>query len=93
MLLLELKIRYKDGTEKRFGTDESWVCSASPITFNNFFGGENYDAQQEKTDWNTVGYVDAGWQKSVPATYPGKLSAQLLPPVQEGRAINCIFHI
>jgi alpha-L-rhamnosidase len=87
MLLLELKIRYKDGTEDRIGTDESWACSASPITFNNFFGGENYDARLEKIGWNTVSYTDADWRKSVVTTYPGKLSAQLLPPVLEGRII------
>lgn len=41
----ELHIEYADGSRVIIGTDESWLCKKSPITFANIYDGEVYDAR------------------------------------------------
>lgn len=43
----ELLITYEDGSEQRIQTDESWVCTESPVLFSNLYDGEIYDANIE----------------------------------------------
>ncbi len=52
-----LKVRYKDGKETVVISDKSWIgTSAGPITSNNEYDGEYYDARLEIPDWNAVGF-------------------------------------
>lgn len=47
----QLVLRYDDGTEKRVGTDESWLsCVGGPVIRAAIFDGEDYDARVS-TDW------------------------------------------
>ncbi len=51
----QLILRYEDGTEARFGTDESWRGGVTgPVKSAGIFDGEEYDAR-EKTPWMTTG--------------------------------------
>lgn len=84
MIRLELKINYEDGSADTFSTNDSWKCSTSPITFNNFYGGENFDARLIQHGWASAGFDDTHWRNVIPGHYDGKISAQLLPPVLEG---------
>ena len=55
----QLILRYEDGTEARFGTDESWRGGVTgPVKAAGIFDGEEYDAR-EKTPWMTTGETDA----------------------------------
>jgi alpha-L-rhamnosidase len=60
-LLLQLLIKYEDGTEEIVTSDEQWKASVSPILLSEIYHGETYDARLEKTDWSTSGYNDSSW--------------------------------
>ncbi len=78
-----LKILYADGSEESIITDNSWKTSRSPITFNNIYGGEDYDARLEQDRWNTPSFVDQNWKQAVEVKSPlGKLLPETDYPVQ-----------
>ena len=83
-LFAELHIDYQDGTKEIIGSDSSWKYALSPITFNDIFGGEDYDAQLEQTNWNTSNYNNIDWQPAVIQEQPkGKLRPQQLTNVRD----------
>ena len=63
-LKLLLKVTYKDGRQDVVVSDTTWIgTSGGPITSNNEYDGEYYDARLEMPGWNTVGFVpDARWK-------------------------------
>ncbi|CAM3544017.1 MULTISPECIES: alpha-L-rhamnosidase [Saccharibacillus] len=61
-LLLELHIRYEDGTRQVIASDESWRASANgPIRMSGLYEGETYDASLEMPGWSGPGFDDADW--------------------------------
>ncbi|MBQ8654726.1 MAG: family 78 glycoside hydrolase catalytic domain [Clostridia bacterium] len=58
-LLMQLTIRYEDGTEETVATDESWLGCASPVTFSEIYDGEYYDARLEQPGWSEPGFAPA----------------------------------
>ncbi len=82
-LLLRMDITYNDGTKKVICSDESWKYSSSPLTYNDMYGGEDYDAQLEQPGWDTPGFDDTHWQPVVVQTPPeGQLKPQTTDPVK-----------
>lgn len=81
---LLVKVKYTDGTEADFYTDESWKESTGPIVFNNIYGGDTYDARFELGAWNTIGFNDEKWGK-VKIVNPKlkKVSAQQIPAIKK----------
>ena len=63
-LKLMLKVTYKDGSQDVVVSDSSWIgTSGGPITSNNEYDGEYYDARLEMPGWNTVGFKpDRRWK-------------------------------
>ena len=55
-LLLQMTIRYEDGTEDVIVTDESWLGCDSPVTFSEIYDGEHYDARLEQPGWDAPGF-------------------------------------
>jgi hypothetical protein len=49
-----LYVIYGDGMRERLLSDENWEWAPSPIVFNSIYGGEDYDARIEPTDWKPV---------------------------------------
>ena len=49
-----LYVIYEDGMRERLLSDENWEWAPSPIVFNSIYGGEDYDARIEPTDWKPV---------------------------------------
>jgi len=77
-----LKIIYDDDSEYDVISDESWKTSPSPVTYNNIYGGEDYDARLEQVGWNTVDFDDTRWKNAIEAGAPlGKLRAEYDYPV------------
>ncbi|MGN0779600.1 MAG: family 78 glycoside hydrolase catalytic domain [Aristaeellaceae bacterium] len=66
-LLAELHLCYEDGTEEVIGTDESWLVTPGPVTFDGIYDGETFDARL------------MGQGESRPAI-PSPLSVQRLTP-------------
>lgn len=80
---LLLDVRYADGTRQTMTTDGSWKSSTGPITANDIYGGETYDARQEQNGWDQPGYDESGWQPVVGAAAPaGRLAAHTMPPLR-----------
>lgn len=60
-LLLQMHIRYEDGTEDTIISNENWKCAVGPISMAEIYHGEIFDARQEKTGWNVPLYDDGDW--------------------------------
>lgn len=83
-MIAQIEIEYEDGTIKTVISDKSWKLTANgPITANNEFDGEEYDANKELLGWNGISYDDSEWLQAE-ITNPGaaKLSAQMTPPIK-----------
>jgi hypothetical protein len=58
-LIFQLELEYSDGSKETVVSDESWEITANgPITANNEYDGEIYDARKEIPGWNEPGFDD-----------------------------------
>ncbi len=88
-MIAQLHLWHSDGSCDIIGTDESWLTDYSPITLNNVYGGDTYDARLEQPDWCRPGFTAAGWQNAVAANAPGgKLVCSQIPPVRRTRRVQ-----
>lgn len=69
-LSFEITLKYADDSEEKIVSDENTLCCESPIIFNDFHYGEYYDARLEKDGWDTVGFDDSDWRKSIKRKAP-----------------------
>jgi alpha-L-rhamnosidase len=70
-LILQLEVRYRNGSSRRFVTDASWSSHPGPITFSSIYGGEDFDANALPARWDLPGFEAAGWQPAVEVEGPG----------------------
>jgi Alpha-L-rhamnosidase N-terminal domain./Bacterial alpha-L-rhamnosidase. len=47
----EFCIRYEDGSEEIYKTDETWIGADGPIIFSEIYDGETYDESKEIKNW------------------------------------------
>lgn len=82
-LFFKTIIRYSDNTTEEIVSDKSWKYDFSPITFNDIYGGEDYDAWLEQKGWNMPGFNDSNWKSVIIQDTPkGKLAPQQGYPVK-----------
>ncbi len=83
-VLAQIEVTYEDGrVEIAAATDHAWQLTDSPITFNNWYGGEDYDARAEIRGWNEPLADRTGWQQAVIMEKPlGRLKAREFIPVR-----------
>lgn len=82
-VLLELHVRYEDGSEETVCTDASWKAAEGPILFSGIYDGELYDARKEQPGWSEDGFDDLDWQETIVAKLPySQLVAQENWPVR-----------
>jgi len=80
MLYLCLKVTYKNGEEEVIVSDDSWMgTSQGPITNNNEFDGEDYDARLELGQWDRNGYKCSDIWKPVDMMKPNKGKVVAMP--------------
>ena len=80
--ICELRVRYADGSEEVFGTDESWRVSASPWLRTEIYDGVVFDARMEDDGWCMPDTDISGWETAVSADLPmDRLTARKSPPV------------
>ncbi|BBA96611.1 putative rhamnosidase [Actinacidiphila reveromycinica] len=65
----QLDITYTDGSTATFGTGPSWRTTAGPVTGDDFWYGETYDARKAAPGWDAPGHDDTGWT-AVHALFP-----------------------
>ncbi len=83
MGIMQLHIQYADGSEEVIGSDSDWTTDASPIIYNNVYGGEDYDARLEQDGWNTVGFDDSSWQSvELVEDVDVIMDSQVMPPIR-----------
>jgi alpha-L-rhamnosidase len=83
-LMLQLHIEYADGTAGDVVSDESWKLNTDgPITANNEYDGEEYDAIKELGRWSEPGFNDGPWHPAKVVAAPGgALRAQMINPIR-----------
>ncbi len=82
-LLFKTIIRYTDNSTEEIVSDGSWKYTFSPITYNDIYGGEDYDARLEQKGWDKAGFKDDNWKAVViQDAQKGKLIAQKGYPIK-----------
>ena len=86
--IAQLEISYSDGTTELVTTNETWLCKASPVTTNNIYAGEEFDARIADPYWAANNANPEGWVPATKSASPGgKLMAQELPPCREFESV------
>jgi hypothetical protein len=70
-LLLQLEVRYADGSSDRFVSDRSWLTRPGPIAFSSIYGGEDFQASALPEGWDQPGFQPRGWHASLEVGGPG----------------------
>lgn len=83
-LQFQLEIQYNDGSTEYIESDNTWKVSTNgPITSNNEYDGEDYDARKEFTGWDMANFDDHSWQSVNYVQEPaGRFEAQLNAPMK-----------
>lgn len=88
-LLFQVVVEQEDGSKVEITSDGTWKFSEGPITFNNIFYGEIYDARLEKSGWENIDFDDSGWKFVKLVQKPtGMLCSQLSPADKVIRVIK-----
>ena len=78
----QLILRYADGTEKRIGTDTTWLSATTgPVLRAAIFDGEDYDARI-KTDWMKGKPCDTFKPSEINTEFKGELFPMTGAPVR-----------
>jgi alpha-L-rhamnosidase len=81
--MLNLRIKFEDGTVETIATDTLWKTTDSPIVFNSIYTAEHYDARKEIPGWDKPLFNDKSWKQAVSETSPSEIIiAQQLNPIQ-----------
>jgi hypothetical protein len=59
--LLQVNVEHEDGTTESIVTDDSWQAAPSPVTDNDIWDGEHYNALLEQPGWATSGFDATAW--------------------------------
>lgn len=90
-LLLEMHVYYTDGTHDIIVSDDTWKYDLNPITFNDIYGGEDYDARLEQNGWNKPRFKDASWKPVVIQEAPkGMLRPQEVTSVRSMKQYDAV---
>lgn len=78
-----LDVTFTDGTRRRLTTDPSWKWSIGPITADDLYDGESYDARREQDGWDESSFDDRSWDVVSMVHAPqGTLRSNTMPPVR-----------
>ncbi len=84
--IAQLRLQYEDGSSEIIGTDIRWKTSPGPLTFENLFAGEDYDARLEIDGWDEPNLRDeTKWTSAIAAPSPGGAMRSLssaAPPIR-----------
>jgi alpha-L-rhamnosidase len=61
VVMAQVDVTYTDGTTATFGTGPATKTTAGPVTNDDFWYGETYDARKLPAGWDTTGFDDASW--------------------------------
>lgn len=83
-LIAQLEITYKSGERvTAAASGEGWRWTDGPVVFQNWYGGEDYDATREIPDWNIPGGLRNDWKPAVIMEAPkGRLMSREFLPIK-----------
>jgi alpha-L-rhamnosidase len=85
----ELHVWYNDGSTEIISTDASWQTAPGPVTHNNVYLGEQYDARLEQKNFSETGPDKTEWKNAVTEEGPsGTLRTQMQPPIRITRILK-----
>ena len=89
-LIAELVIEYTDGTSQKILTDTSWkMFTNGPLTYNDMYMGEKYDARLEIEGWDKADFDDSSWKNAEKTAAPaGKLRFQCIEPMRRIKKLD-----
>lgn len=89
-LLLQVNIKYTDGSTATIKTDDTWKGTADgPILANNEYDGEIYDARKEFKGWSEPGFKEDKWLRAEYVQEPGgTYEAQLNEAMKVMKALS-----
>ena len=90
-LILQLRLRFTDGSEQLLVSDSSWRTTPGPIVLSQTYGGEDFDARLEPGGWDQPAPRDSGdnWAAALEVSGPGgALRAQNTPPIVVARTLT-----
>jgi alpha-L-rhamnosidase len=80
-LILQMNAETDSGQTQSIVSASSWKTHPGPITYNDIFHGETYDARLEQPGWDEPGFNDGSWGEALSAEPPsGALTSEMLPP-------------
>ena len=88
-LLMQMNVELADGSTKSIVSETGWKVSPGPITRNDLYGGETYDARLEQPGWTEAGFDDSDWEEAVSKEEPGgKMVSQTMPPIRVNKSLQ-----
>jgi len=89
-LLFTLIVEYEDGSLGQVSSDGNWKLTArGPVTSNNEYDGETYDARLEMPGWNKVGFDDSAWKPAERTQIPsGELCGMMQPFIKVKKVLS-----
>ncbi|GAA0580187.1 family 78 glycoside hydrolase catalytic domain [Actinomadura livida] len=69
-LLAQLVVTYRDGSTSTVATDGRWRYAEGPVRYDSLYGGETYDAREEKPGWDRPGFDASPWEPAATLTAP-----------------------
>lgn len=87
-IIAALEICYTDGQVETFVTDNSWLCTQSPILMSEIYNGETYDARHIPCDWKPVKLYESNKDVLIPQEGEYIKEIETLKPVSLIHAPN-----
>ncbi len=84
----QIELQYADGSRDVVGTDEAWQVTPGPVTYNDIYGGEDYDARRLPRGWDSPNFDAAGWEHAVELVRPSSELRGLTASAPPLRAIE-----
>ena len=85
LLKAEIRLEYADGSEQVIVTDDSWMCTPSPVLEDNLYDGEVYDERKNIANWSCPDCNAGDWEQMALAenveVKVGPLEDRLSPPI------------
>eukprot|EP01121_Diplochlamys_sp_Union-15-3_P007144 TRINITY_DN1797_c0_g1_i1.p1 TRINITY_DN1797_c0_g1~~TRINITY_DN1797_c0_g1_i1.p1 ORF type:complete len:940 (-),score=210.90 TRINITY_DN1797_c0_g1_i1:27-2846(-) len=85
-LLLQLNIQLKSGKNFTVVSDTKWQGIQGPVTEDDIYVGETYDARLETPGWDRPHFNSTGWSSAVVVHAPSSsvtISSQVIQPIKE----------
>ncbi|WP_370383576.1 family 78 glycoside hydrolase catalytic domain, partial [Catenulispora sp. GAS73] len=89
--IMLIDVTFSDGSHQAVTTDDSWKWSPSPITADDIYNGESYDARLDQPGWDVAGFNASSWQPVQTVAAPGgSLEADTMPPITVAQTLNAV---